>query len=69
MIEADAEDQRDPQQRRQRRKQQAALEFREHRGRQAGMPGQLDEAHLLAQPERPQARRNPVRLEAAAESL
>ena len=46
-FEADAEDQRDAQQRRQRRKQAAALDLREHRRRQSRVLPELDETHLF----------------------
>jgi hypothetical protein len=52
-LQADTEDERNPEQRRQRREETAALDFREQRRRQPGVLAQVDEADLLLQPERP----------------
>jgi len=62
-LQADAEDQRDPQQRRQRGKQPPALDLREKRRRQPRVPAELDQAHLLLQPDRPDLRPDRIGLQ------
>jgi len=63
VLETDAEDESNPQQRRQRRKQLAALDLRQHRRRQPGVFAELDQPHLLLQAQRADGRANRVLLQ------
>jgi hypothetical protein len=69
VLEPDAEHQRDAQERRQGRKQETALDLRQHRRRQARVPPELHEAELLPEPERAQLRPDAVLLQARRERV
>ena len=69
VLEPDAEHQRDAQERRQGREQQAALDLRQHRRRQAGVTPELHQAQLLPQPQGAQLRPDAVLLQAGRERI